>query len=363
MNVQELLLLLQEIQSKGSNGYPRGIFPSQRFQPKLDIVREDDNVFFTACIVHILQDLVHKLDSNEQAIAQQICTSAIAAYPLYKNKDGRDTYNFWKTKPSGHFPNGNWMHRYDHFRIPDDIDDTALIFFTENASKERVGLLRETLKKHANLSYQQAKNPPKNYRNLKVYSTFIGKKMYIEFDVCALSNLMRLILKHFPNELNEYDWDTLQFIYDVVQKEEYERIPFQVAPQYTTAPIILYHLARLLPYLPPEYSLIQSKVMTSLQSWWEKLPIGMEKLMLENELLKQNGSMAPTGVYTRDVTKNKDFFYFIAGLLTAYEGGQLQKIAESPWTHLRYRSEAFNLTLLLENAVLRRNLLPTQPMA
>ena len=78
MNVQELLLLLQEIQSKGSNGYPRGIFPSQRFQPKLDIVREDDNVFFTACIVHILQDLVHKLDSNEQAIAQQICTSAIA---------------------------------------------------------------------------------------------------------------------------------------------------------------------------------------------------------------------------------------------------------------------------------------------
>jgi hypothetical protein len=224
-------------------------------------------------------------------------------------------------------------------------------------------LLRETLKKHANLSYQQAKNPPKNYRNLKVYSTFIGKKMYIEFDVCALSNLMRLILKHFPNDLNEYDRDTLHFISEVVRTDEFESIPFKIAPQYTTTPIILYHLARLLPYLPPEYSLIQSKVMTSLQSWWEKLPIGMEKLMLENELLKQNGSMAPTGVYTRDVTKNKDFFYFIAGLLTAYEGGQLQKIAESPWTHLRYRSEAFNLTLLLENAVLRRNLLPTQPMA
>ncbi len=79
MNVQELLLLLQEIQSKGSDGYPSGVFPSQRFQPKLDIVREDDNVFFTACIVHILQELVHKLEPKEQAIVQQICASAIAA--------------------------------------------------------------------------------------------------------------------------------------------------------------------------------------------------------------------------------------------------------------------------------------------
>jgi len=54
---------------------------------------------------------------------------------------------------------------------------------------------------------------------------------------------------------------------------------------------------------------------------------------------------------------------FIAGLLTAWEGDPLQLAAQSAWSHLRYRSEAFNLSLLLENAVLRRNVLHAQPMA
>jgi hypothetical protein len=354
MDANELLTRLDSLQSKGTAIYPAGVFPSQRYQPHLRIVREDDNVFFTACIVHILQHVDAKLHENERSLARSICERAILSYPLYRNKDGLDTYNFWQTRPSRHFPNGRWMHRFDHFRIPDDIDDTALVMLTERASKERVGALREKLKGHANLAYRQAKNTLKEYRNLKVYSTFIGKNMYIDMDVCALSNLMRLILPYFSDELNEYDRDSLHFICQSVRKEQHLKSPYRVAPQYSTTPLILYHLARLLPLLPEEYCDIKSTVIGQMQEYHGKLGIGMNRLLLENELLKLGVMNTATESYPINLASDQDFFYFIAGMFTAYEGEVPQHLTVSPLSHLRYRCEAFNTVLLLENAVLHR---------
>jgi len=355
MTAKDSLVRLASLQSKGTAIYPAGIFPSQRYQPHLGIVREDDNVFFTACIVYILQQLGHLFTPDEHAIAEEICRSAISAYPLFKNKDGLDTYNYWQTRPSRHFPNGLWMHRFEHFRIPDDIDDTALVLLTEKASKERVGILREKLKAHANLAYRQAKNTFKEYQHLKVYSTFIGKNMYIDMDVCALSNLMRLILPHFANELNAYDTDSLHFICETVRKGQHIQSPYRVAPQYSTTPLILYHLARLLPLLPAGHQDIRPTVIAQLHQYHHNLPLGFNKLLLENELLKLGESIADMPVYPSEMAEDTDFYYFIAGMLTAFEGELPQYFAVSPWTQFRYRSEAFNQTLLLENHVLRRN--------
>lgn len=354
MTIREQLERVASLQSSGTEVYPAGIFPSQRYHPPLGIVREDDNVFFTACIVHILQELGGKLEKGEREVSQGIISSALAAYPLFRNKDGLDTYNFWRTRPSGHFPNGNLMHRFEHFRIPDDIDDTALVYLTENATKERVGELREKLKGHANLAYRQARNTLPEYRHLRVYSSFIGKNMYIDFDVCVLSNLMRLILLHFATELNEYDRDSLHFICEVVRKGQHQTLPYRVAPQYATTPLILYHLARLLPLLPEEYTDIAPIVRDGLRQWHGTLGVGMERLMLENSLLKLKEPMALGDEYPMSLAADTGFNYFIAGMLTAFEGRLVQRMAESSLTHLRYRCEAFNRILLLENAVLRR---------
>lgn len=355
MTIREQLEHLASLQSSGTEVYPAGIFPSQRYYPPLGIVREDDNVFFTACIIHILQKLDGKLEEGEREVSQGIIGAALAAYPIFRNKDGLDTYNFWRTRPSGHFPNGKLMHRFEHFRIPDDIDDTALVFLTENATKERVGELREKLKGHANLAYRQARNTLSEYRHLRAYSSFIGKNMYIDFDVCVLSNLMRLILMHFPSELNGYDRDSLHFICEVVRKGQHLTMPYRVAPQYASTPLILYHLARLLPLLPKEYADIAPAVRDGLRQWHGKLAVGMERLMLENALLRLNEPTDAGDGYPMTLAADEGFHYFIAGMLTAFEGSMVQRMAESPLTHLRYRCEAFNRVLLLENAVLRRN--------
>ncbi|MBL4587090.1 MAG: hypothetical protein JKX84_08565, partial [Flavobacteriales bacterium] len=122
---EALLTELQKLQSVGNSIYPKGVFSSQRYHPFLPYKREDDNLFFTASVVHILQGIASKLTSDEAKIADEIIAPAKQSFSLFKNKDGLDTFNFWQTKPSRHFPNGRFMHRFKHFQIPDDVDDTS----------------------------------------------------------------------------------------------------------------------------------------------------------------------------------------------------------------------------------------------
>lgn len=348
----ELLQQLAAMQGRGEGAYPDGIFPSQRIHTATGIVREDDNVFFTACIVEMLQRSRHMMAENEWAIADGICKRALSAYPLYRNKDGLDTYNYWRTMPSGHFPNGRFMHRFHHFRIPDDIDDTALVYLTEKASDERVQWLREKLKAHANLAYRQARNTFREYRHLKVYSSFIGKNMYIDFDVCVLSNLMRLLLPVIGGDLNEYDRDSLFFIADVVRKGRHITDPYTSAPQYASSHLILYHLSRLLPLLPSEMADLRPIIVRDLHQA-HGASNGMTRLLLENALFECGEMCSEKMGWDDAVIEEPQFNYFIAGLLTAYEGTLPQEIAKWPITHLNYRSAAFNIMLLVRNQFLR----------
>lgn len=356
-SVEGLLLMLQQLQSNGDSVYPKGIFPSQRFHPFLPYRREDDNLFFTASIIHILQQLSEQFSDSERPVANDIIRKGTLSYPLFRNKDGSDTYNFWQTKPSRHFPNGMFMHRFRHFQIPDDVDDTALVFLTEDASRERVIQLREKLKSHANLAYKHAFNPLPKYRDLKCYSTFFGKKMYIEFDICVLSNLMRVILKHFKeDELNEYDRDTLQFISNVIENDEHRSLPFYSAPNYPTTELILYHVARLIPLLPAWYrEKIEFKVKRDVKEFMND-STGMNRVLLENAAIKLGLQPKSENLNLR-VLEDRNFFFFHAGMITAFENSVAQKLANNKFFHLQYASKALNGALLIENLVLKRNII------
>ena len=357
-SIEELLRNLRSEQSKGNSLYPKGIFPSQRYHPFLPYKREDDNLFFTASVVHILQGLNERFTASERALVDEIIAEAKSNYPLFQNKDGLDTFNFWQTKPSRHFPNGLFMHRFKHFQIPDDVDDTALVYLSENASKERVSQLREKLKNHANLAYKRAFNPLEKYRDLKCYSTFFGKAMYIEFDICVLSNLMRVILMHFKDDLNEHDHDTLKFITESIVRGEHNTLPFYSAPNYPTTELILYHLSRLIPLLPSEYKIkIEAKTKADIQSLLKRVS-GMNKVILESAALKLNLEIESNDSDSASVLNDESFFFFHAGMITAFENSVAQKLAPNSLFHLRYTSKALNRALLIENRILKRSLIP-----
>ncbi len=355
--VESQLLELKALQSKGDSVYPKGIFTSQRYHPFLPYKREDDNLFFTASVLHILQGLDAFLTAEEKRIVDDVRLSAQPTFKLFKNKDGLDTYNFWQTSPSRHFPNGLLMNRFKHFQIPDDVDDTALVYLIENASLERVSLLREKLKEHANLAYKRAYNPQAEFRDYRCYSTFFGKEMYIEFDLCVLSNLMRVILPHFKSDLNEYDIDTLKFIEESVVKKHHLSKPFYSAPNYPTTPLILYHLARLIPVLPEEYKssiepIVKEDILVQLLS-----AQGMNKVILQNAALKLGLTQVELEDAQPSMLDDTTFYFFHAGMITAFENRLAQSLADSRFFHLRYTSKALNRALHIENLVLKKMLL------
>lgn len=356
--VESLLLELQQLQSRGDAIYPAGIFPSQRFHPFLPYRREDDNLFFSSSVIKILQGVEEDFNDEEKAVFSSVKSKALDAYPLFQNKDGLDAYNYWQTKPSQHFPNGWFMHRFKHFQIPDDVDDTALVYLTEGADKARVDQLREKLKLHANLAYKRAFNPLPKYRDLKCYSTFFGKKMYIEFDVCVLTNLMSLILAHFDeDELNEYDKDTLKFITEVIVNDEHKKLPFYSAPNYPTTELILYHVTRLIPSLPnSSRTQIEEKLKQDVQNQLGKAD-GLNRTLMENAALKLGIQFNPMEWKSEQIISDSDFYFFHAGMITAFENSIAQKLANNSLFHLRYASKALNGALLIENLMLKRKLI------
>lgn len=347
----ELLLKLSELQSTGDKYYASGLFPSQRFHLHFPLEREDNNIFFTASIVFILQNLRTKFSADEKIIADDICKKATANYPDYKNKDGLDTYNFWRTDGSAHFPNGKFLAHLNKVRIPDDTDDTSLIYLTSNPSREKALWLKDKLAQHANLSTKQIANTFSEYRNLKAYSTFFGKNMFIEFDICVLCNVLYFVFRN-KLELNQHDHDSILFIRSVIEKGQYLQKPFYASHSYPSAPVILYHVARLLEnFEVPRLSEIKSKVIVDLNALCERERDEMNRLILSTSLMRLGAKNNEAEIANPNQRTIQRWSFFHAGLLTAFENSITYNFAGNSLFHLKYKSEAHRLALILENII------------
>ncbi len=335
-----LIERIASCQSRGDKFFPEGIFPSYRQNKYLFYKRPDTNIFYTATIVFILNQIKHKVSEKSQAIIEDITQNAIKNYPDFQNKDGLKTYNFWQTKPTNHFPNGFIFKRLDHFRIPDDIDDTALVYLTLPHSKEDVMWLKEKLKLHTAPLSEAA-----------VYSTWFGKNMPIEFDVCALCNLMYLFEK-YQLPYNEYDAAVFVFLREVILQEKYTTDAFKVAHNYATTPLIIYHYARLLgDFEIKQLESCREKLIQKTIELLDNEKIEMNKVILKIALLKLDKNKKVSNLQSPIPNFQSPFTYFIAGLLSSYENPILYFFAPMKITQMEWKCEAHDLALRLENLV------------
>jgi hypothetical protein len=343
-----------QVKNSGS-GYPAGLFPSQRKHVFLPLQREDSNVFFSASVVYILEGICSFLPETDREIIREIGRKVRQTYPLYRNKYGLKTYNFWQTNPSRHFPNGLWMHRTNFFQLPDEIDTTGLIYLTNNPTKEEVLWLREKMTQHANGIKLHIKTTLPKYQDLQAYSTWFGKKMPIEFDVCVLSNALLLFFKHrIP--LNFHDEETLRVIRGVIKDKDYFTNPYRISPSYPNPANILFHLARLLaePHAAPLADL-KAPLISDLKKHLETVTDPMEKLILDTSLMRlreRSQVNVPEELFKTAATRN--FYWFTAGFLSVYGNPLLKALAKYSVSHLKYNCPAFNLALLLEHEVYRK---------
>ncbi|GAB3549420.1 hypothetical protein [Spirosoma fluminis] len=326
-----------------------GLFPAVRRNPLIFYQRPDTNVFFTAITVFTLQQLRSQVSASAQQLIDQIQTKARAAYPTFRNKDGLNTYNFWPTKPSQHFSNGYIFRHFDHFRIPDDIDDTAMVYLTTDPSADDLGWLKSKLSQHANGDPSQPpiRNTYGDYRNLKAYSTWFGKNMPIDFDACVLSNILYCIYQYdLPR--NQHDADSVTYLRSVVESGRYQAEPFRCAPHYARTSLIIYHLARLMAAFPiPELVAIRTRLISDAKKELTRTKNRLEQIVLAIALLRLGER--PSVVDLSNIEQDfASFHFFIAGLLTAYEQPLIRRFADRPIMQMRWQCEAHNWALITE---------------
>jgi hypothetical protein len=294
-----------------------------------------------------MQQLKPMLPRDAQCLVDKITQQAVSAYILFKNKDGLDTYNFWPTTPSRHFPDGHLFGRFDHFRIPDDIDDTAMVYLTTQPTRERLLWFKEKLTQHANGAAHWIRNTYPDYQRLRVYSTWFGKTMPIDFDACALSNLLYCVYQYeLPR--NQYDTDSLRYLHDIVLSGRYLRNPFGCAPHYARSSLIAYHISRLMhAFAIPELESIRPQLIADARQLLERATNRLEQIILSTTLLRLGEQ--PTAIDLNAIeTDFADFHFFIAGLLTAYETPLLRRWAHRSITQMRWHCDAHCWALVAE---------------
>lgn len=348
----QLITRIAALQSTGDAHYLPGLFPSQRLQKTLRYRREDSNVFFTAATVYTLQELSAHLPPATQGQVAAIAAKGRATYPHYRCPNGQPTYNFYLTQPRQHFPHGYLLGRFRQFATPDDVDSTSLVYLSDPGPAHPAAWLHAKLQAHANTVVGWATTGPAAFRRRKIYSTWFGKHMPIEFDVSTLSNAL---LWHQRNQLplNEFDRDSLALIDWAITSGAYRHDPLGVSPYYATAPLIAYHAGRLAAEAP-ELAAARTALLRDLPGLLAASPHFMDKLLLASTLRRLGAPapplLDPSWPLAEVERRSRGLQFCIAPLLNYY--GPTRWLARWRLSHIAWECPAYSLALVAEYLVL-----------
>ncbi len=297
--------------------------------------RGENNVFSLASALFILKEINKKVSTETQKHINEISNLISANFELYKNKDGRETYNFYQTRPSRHFPNGYFMQYLDHFRLPDDIDDTALITLSLDPPLSDIKRLKALTE-----SFAQTFSDGKT-----IYNTWYGKNMPKEQDVCTILNFFYLIY-HYELPTTKTDEDSFRFLTEKI--DLITSRPFEIARHYANPALILYHYARFMGRFSSPLDSSKSKIIGIIYNVLEAEPVFMNRLILETSLLKLGEKRPPLPM--EDLTF-KDFYTFIGAPLAPFPGKIVRKLSGLNATQMFWDSEIHNKALVAEYIV------------
>jgi len=307
-----------------------------RFTPFWHYRRRENNIFSLASALFILCELEPRLSSENRETTAKIARLITRQYPRFRNKDGRMTYNFYPTRPSRHFPNGFFMQHFDHFRLPDDIDDTALVTFTLKTPREEVQALKD-------LTEAFAEDLPSGQR---VYSTWYGKNMPKEQDVCALLNLLYLF-HAYALPLTRTDRDTFTFLRE--KAGEALSRPFEIARHYATPALILYHYSRFMSRFSSPLDPLRPFIISSLKEALAHEKVSMNRLIMESALIKLGEKRES---FDLSQLSSKGFHTFIGAPFAPFAHPLVKKWSAKPAYQIFWHSDIHQKALLAEYLVL-----------
>ena len=355
----QLLTKIQSLQQTNT-GFPPGIFPSTRvYAYNKNNIKNDPNVFFTGLIVLTLKKYQKNCTSYQQAMINQIATDAMAQVGLFKNKQGRDTYNFWRTDTPQIFPNAGWLNKFDKSQsLPDDFDDTVILLWAQEVSRERAAAIHDTMQLFANTNGKTVKNTLSAFETLPAYSTWFGKKMPIDFDMAVLCNVLSFV-NAYDLPWTRSDSASLQLITTAIQNNWHIRKANFIAPHYAKPAVILYHIARLLNTGKQQnMEGLMALKPSLLQSTDSLLAISkdpLETVLLQSARLQFGGITGDVQAsQTVDAAIIEQSFYpfFIANMASMLPSPLKRPLSKLAFAKFEYRCPAYNLALLWENKYL-----------
>jgi len=278
----------------------------------------------------------------------------------FQNKQGQARYNFWQTNPGRHFPNGKILGRWDYFRPPDDADDSVMIYQMQKRNSIEALWLKKHIDAYANGSQKWIQNTLPPYRKLRAFATFFSKDMPLGFDACVICNILYFNLK-YGFEPTIQDQESIFYLVEMLERKHHINCPQKVSPYYPHTSVICYHLARLLSaFALPELGVYRESLLQLLESYGvgvKTLQMGYpEQKLLENAWMWLSGKPVPETWWTKSTFAKADtvFYFFVLPLTLEYEGWIPQFLAHKRLSHIRFRCEALQIALQVENEVLRQ---------
>lgn len=356
----QLLQRINQLQSKQSGVFPKGIFPSYRlYSLNKDREKADVNIFFTGLIAFTLKDSKPQLSPAQQKLADQIITNTLPVYAKFQNHTGRPTFNFWPTDTPKIFPNAGWLNMFDKAQaLPDDLDDTVIMLLALEAADSTAKQVHDLMQSFTNNGEKQVQNTFKDYRNIGAYSTWFGKKMPVDFDICVLTNVLYFV-QRYNLTWTHADSASLQLIEKVLAEKKHITDAVYVSPHYSKTPNILYHLSRLMSVKPiASLEKYRPQLIEDTKNVLANSTNFMDNVILNTSLLRWGvdppamKSFAANSL--EELIEEGSFSFFIANMASMLPDPFKQWMGGTGVGKFTYDCAGYNNVLVLEYLALRK---------
>ena len=357
LSIDYLLNKIQVHQLGQDDFFIQGVFPSYiNASRKFKTKKKDNTIFYNTLITYVLKDNYNRFSAEQKNICDSIIARSKRASTYFKNKN-RNTYNFWRTDTATRFNYSWWMPLFKgNSALPDDMDDTVLGFFMNDADKDSAKTLHQFMQAYIN-NHPPLKTSYKIYAYDSAYSTWFGKKFPVVFDVSVLCNILSFV-QQYNLQWTKADSASLQHIITTIQRNDIVKHPAFVSPYYANTSIILYHLARLMSIQPiHELETIKPQLVQIANERLLSTNNSFEKIILNITLIKWGQSPPPLHLSKKDFKniEQNDLPFFIGNIPSYFKRSIKGKFTDLRLLMYNHYCPAWNDCLLLEYLLLTSN--------
>ena len=351
--VDSLLARIAKQQVQQTDFFYKGSFPAYRRYGISGRLKADNNIFFTGLIAFTLKRLRPYLSPEQRNQCDTIISRAQGAYPYFRNMQGRPTYNFWRTDPPLVFPNAWFLNLFNAQQaLPDDLDDTAILWLSQNPSDSIVLWVKQLMAAHANGGYGQVRNTPKYYRELPAYSTWFGIKMPVDFDFCVLCNVLYFI-NDYDLPYDRHDSATVEVLRRMITDGAYLNNAAYISPHYGRTPLLLYHVSRLLfDHRIPTLDSLKPRLLQTTYALYHQADNWLDSTLLSTAALQLGGRHLPVSVPDTADLYTSEKTFFVASFSSILPPFWKKILLQRQWIKYYFVCPAYRQLLYVENKIL-----------